>query len=104
MSVELIWQAIAEVTTDYTVFVHLLDAGDNLVAGHDGQPVDGRYPTTIWSVGELIPDPHVIDTTAVPPGQYHLAVGLYNFATGERVPVTGSADGRAILAAPIVIE
>jgi hypothetical protein len=104
LSVELIWQAIAEVTTDYTVFVHLLDAGDNLVAGHDGQPVDGRYPTTIWSVGEFIPDLHVIDTTAVPPGQYHLAVGLYNFATGERIPVTGSADGRAMLNVIIEIE
>jgi hypothetical protein len=85
----LVWQSLTETGTDYTVFVHLLDESNRLVAGSDGQPLDGTYPTTIWTPGEYIIDTHRLpipgETAA---GEYRLAVGLYNHQTGERLKIT----------------
>ena len=39
---------------DYTSFVHIVDADDQIVAQADMQPLDGRYPTSVWSPDELI--------------------------------------------------
>jgi hypothetical protein len=84
----LLWQALTKVEIDYTVFVHLLDTSDNLVAGHDVQPVDGYYPTSIWGSHEQILDHHVLPTPAsLTPGQYRLAIGLYHQPSGARLLV-----------------
>lgn len=104
----LIWQALAAPAADYTVFVHLLDSENNLVAGNDIQPVANQYPTTIWSPGESILDSHSLPTTTVPPGQYRLAIGLYHQPTGVRLPLQLPDDridptGRLILNRPVII-
>jgi hypothetical protein len=105
----LLWQALTSPTVDYTVFVHLLDKEGNLITGNDRQPVNHRYPTTIWSAGEKILDLHTVATPAdLPPGQYRLAIGLYQAATGERLPLIypdGAKDsqGRFILEPVITI-
>ncbi|GIK41172.1 MAG: hypothetical protein BroJett011_50050 [Chloroflexota bacterium] len=89
VQLSLLWQALDTPPLDYTVFVHLLDAGDNVVAGNDTQPVNNTYPTTIWSPGERILDRHTLPTPAsLPPGQYRLAIGLYYQPTGERLPLS----------------
>jgi len=88
IQVTLIWQALATSPADYTVFVHLLDSGGSLVAGRDTQPVNGSYPTTIWSPGEQIIDSHTLPIPdTLPAGQYHLTIGLYHQPTGQRLPV-----------------
>jgi hypothetical protein len=93
-----LWEALARPALDYTVFVHLLDSDDNLVAGADQQPVGGTYPTTIWTPGERIIDSHSLSTMDAEgrpfkPGQYRLAVGLYDQTSGERLAVY-HANGR----------
>ncbi len=88
LQVELDWQAQTTPPLDYTVFVHLLDKTGQLVAGSDAPPLDGRYPTTIWSPGERILDAHRLELPAnLPPGQYQVAVGLYHQPTGQRLPL-----------------
>jgi hypothetical protein len=104
LPVALIWQATDVVSTDYTVFVHLLNEAGDRVAGHDGQPVGGRYPTTIWTPGERIPDRHVLDTTGLSPGKYRAAVGLYNAQTGQRVPIAGMAGEQIVLNSEIIVN
>jgi hypothetical protein len=76
------------VTADYTVFAHLLTLDGEFVAGQDGQPLDGLYPTSFWERGEVVADGRswFVD---VPPGEYQLQVGLYLLETGERLPVQG---------------
>lgn len=109
LQLTLLWQALTKVEIDYTVFVHLLDTSDNLVAGHDAQPVAGHYPTSIWSSDEQILDRHVLPTPAsLTPGQYRVAIGLYHQPNGERLLVhynDGQADpqGRLILSRTITI-
>jgi hypothetical protein len=78
----LAWQAQAPMAQDYTVFVHVLDALGQTVAQRDSLPRAGAYPTSLWEPGEFILDDYAFE---VPPGAYHIAVGLYLAETGERL-------------------
>ncbi len=81
---ELCWQSLKPVTTDYTVFVHALnEQGAPLAA--DSQPRNGKYPTSAWLVGEQIADGHVLTDTAK-----QISIGLYRLDTGERLPIDGT--------------
>jgi hypothetical protein len=92
----LFWRAMAPVSDDYTVFLHVVDASGQVVAQGDGPPVSGQYPTSVWSTGELIADDRQIPLPAeLPPGEYQLLVGLYRPSDGQRLLVTsqpGSPD------------
>lgn len=91
LSVTLYWRAGQATDLSYTVFVHLRDAGGQIVSQHDGVPAQGELPTNIWLPGEVIADRHEL---ALPPdlavGIYSLHVGLYSPATGERLPIDSS--------------
>ncbi len=87
----LFWHAEAQPRTDYTVFIHLLDSQNELVAQFDGPPAAGGYPTSLWDPGEIIADER--DLGSLPAGHYRLFVGLYRSDTGERLPLQGAADG-----------
>jgi len=83
------WEADAAPMEDVTVFVHLLNQDGQQVSGHDGMPMEGRYPTGAWQPGDKIPDVHsFITPEGLPAGSYRLAVGLYHPATVERLAVT----------------
>ena len=86
-SVTLFWRATAQPAQSYTVFVHLANAQGKVIAQQDGLPLGGTSPTTIWQAGDLIPDPHSIALKSVPPGSYHVWVGLYRPETGQRLGV-----------------
>ncbi len=87
LTVTLLWEAVAPIGEDVTVFVHLRDAKGRLVAQDDNPPVEGRAPTGAWPVGALVADPHVI---VAPPdlalGAYTVGVGLYRRPTLARLP------------------
>jgi hypothetical protein len=94
LTVTLFWQRERHTGTSYTVFVHLLDAAETRVWGQrDTIPRDGAYPLPEWLAGEVVVDTYTIDVpTETPPGVYKIEVGLYDAATGQRVPVL-AADG-----------
>jgi hypothetical protein len=98
----LTWKALQSVDKDYTVFVHLLDEAGQMRAQRDSPPVGGYRPTSEWDVGELVEDRYGIPLPAdLPPGEYALAVGMYDAAL-QRLPVSDSigrelADGRVVL-------
>jgi len=71
-TVTLYWRVLAEMDEEYTVFLHLLGEDGALVSQSDGPPLDGDYPTSYWSPGELLADPHVAPSGS---GNY-LLVGL----------------------------
>lgn len=100
MRVTLYWQAgQRSPRQSYTVFVHLVPATGGEMAGqHDGLPVNGHYPTDVWAAGETVEDVHVIPIKVdAHAGDYRLIVGLYDLATGVRLPVAGGGD-HAVLA------
>jgi hypothetical protein len=91
----LYWQALAPMETDYTVFVHLLDASGAVRAQRDAPPLDGDYPTSLWDEGEVVKDPHAIPLPPdLSPGRYQVALGLYSLGTMERLPVLDGEDVR----------
>jgi len=89
----LYWQATAQPGQDYQVFVHMLDATGVMVGQDDGVPVGGLYPTSQWLPGQIIADRHRLAA----PGSGEavtLAVGLYDAASGQRLPAL-KPDGSA---------
>ena len=86
------WQATGPISQDYTVFTHLVDSQGNLIAQQDNVPQKGRYPTSLWSPGEIVLDPYVLHLPPdLLPGRYALRVGLYHPQTGQRLPVQNGA-------------
>ena len=82
----LYWQALGEMERSYTRFVHLLTAGDQIVAQCDGVPGAGTLPTTSWISGEVLTDSVQLTLPSdLPPGHYRLAVGLYDPLTWQRL-------------------
>ncbi len=85
-AVTLTWRAAATPAADYAVFVHLVDGEGHLLAQHDGPPVAGAYPTSWWLPGDVVVDPHPLARDDLPVGPLELRVGLYDPATGRRLP------------------
>lgn len=84
------WQALAQVDTNYSVFVHLVDEGGKIVAQVDSYPNRGNYPTSQWEIKQVIPDTYLVDTRSVPTGiPLNLKAGLYNFADSRRLAIRG---------------
>jgi LysM repeat protein len=82
LTVTLYWQALRELTSDYTTFVQLFDTSDRTVAVSDGAPAGGTRPTTSWRVGEPVTDTHaLILQPDLATGGYWLKVGLYDPTT-----------------------
>ena len=99
----LYWQGLKPMSQDYTVFAHLLDQAGVLRAQRDSAPRDGTYPTSIWERDEIIADPYTI---TIPrdalPGDYRLAVGMYQWPSLQRLPV-GDSD-QIVLPVTITVE
>ena len=87
----LTWQAQGRPATDYTVFIQLW-RGAEFVTGFDTPPLANDYPTGLWEEGEVIVDPHALDLADLPPGQYRVRAGLYNFISGERLAATAGGQ------------
>ena len=93
------WEALGPLPADYTVFIHLISADGATIGQGDGPPLAGEYPTSYWAAGELLRDEHVLTVNAdAPPGRARLLVGLYNPATGQRLPLGANPEGALELA------
>ena len=96
LKLSLYWRAEAGLSADYTTVLHLRDAANQTVAQKDGPPAAGRYPSSLWDQGEVIVDEIELPLAGIPPGQYTPVIGLYEFATGARLPVPGSPAGNEL--------
>ena len=85
MRVDLWWSAGQPLAHDYTVSAFVLDASGALVAQHDSFPLENRRPTTSWSPGELVYDPHPLQPADLALGLYSVGVQVYTYFDGARV-------------------
>jgi hypothetical protein len=86
--VTLMWHALARQNRDWTVFIHVVDAGDRIVAEDNRPPQDGAFPMTQWVEGDWVQDHHTIRLEpGLAPGSYTLRVGLYDAGNGQRAGV-----------------
>ncbi|MDM8526975.1 hypothetical protein QUF58_02080 [Anaerolineales bacterium HSG24] len=95
----LVWQVQQPIANDYTIFIQAWPqqpdgsvdpTNSTMLAGFDGPPVNGDYPTSLWSTDEVIVDQHGLDLDSLGTKQFTLLVGLYNPVTGERLPAFDS--------------
>ena len=93
LTVELVWEPLRQPDTDYQVGVYLLDEGNNLLVQQDSAPLAGFGPTTGWPPGEAVSDRHaLVLPDDLPAGRYRLAVALYDWRTGERLPAADATQ------------
>ncbi len=98
------WESLRAVDQDFNVFVHLLNAQGETVAQRDGQPVLWQRPTSAWQPGEEIVDRYgLLLAPDLPVGQYTISVGLYDPATGARLPISAGPQDSAIDLGPILV-
>jgi len=108
LTLTLTWQAVAPVTGDYTIFVHVLNEDGAKLAQRDTRPCDGKCPTNTWQPGAIIPDRYQLtlipdsaaDRSSLLPGPFRLAMGLYLLETGDRASVVGRDDRTVFLDVP----
>ncbi len=104
LHIALHWKAERDPASDYKVFVYLLDARGGLVRQHDAVPCNWQWPTSHWKAGEAIADQTTISLAGLPPGEYRLAVGLYDAGTGKRLPASEPDSERYPDAYPILTD
>jgi hypothetical protein len=94
------WKDLAPLDNDFTVFVHVLDASQKVVAQRDQPPDGGKRPTSAWFPGDVIADRYTLALPGnLPPGDYPIEVGMYNPSNGKRLHASrgGKADGDRII-------
>ncbi|HEY3082674.1 MAG TPA: hypothetical protein VGM69_22535 [Chloroflexota bacterium] len=85
-------RAWARPERDATIFVQALGP-DRPIAQWDAQPLGGRYPTSLWPIGETIDDRFGLTIPAgTPPGDYRLIAGLYLLPEVARLRLEGGGD------------
>ncbi len=101
---QLIWQAIQPAALDYNIYVHLIDAEGTLYAAWDAPPVPNEftyYSTRLWEADEYIIGGHSLRMSPpalvvpdVPPGEYRIRIGFYDFFAEDkaRVPLTNGGQ------------
>jgi hypothetical protein len=101
------WRALSSIDRPYTVFTHLIDADDTVVAQMDGEPVGGTHPTTQWRKGEEVWDNFGLEIPSdTPDGTYCLEVGWYFLPTLERLGVDSieGPESDRLLLCPILVS
>lgn len=94
MEITLPMRALRQPALDYTVFAHLVDAAGVTVQALDLPLTGGYYPSGLWEAGEQVTHIHRFPiASTLLAGQYTLRMGLYDPATGARLPVFDSAGG-----------
>jgi hypothetical protein len=85
----LYWQCLQPMETDFTVFVHIVDAEGIIWGQRDAMPVDGERPTSSWELGEIIEDRYELRIDVEGPREgYDIELGMYVRGTGERLSVS----------------
>jgi hypothetical protein len=78
----LIWDCLAPLNPDETIFVHIFDANNRLVAQADGAPLHDLFPLGECRPGEQIRD---VRALTLPAGAFTIRGGVYNRATQQRL-------------------
>ena len=87
LDVTLTWHALEQLDADYLTFVHLVDAGGNVVAESNEAAKNGRFPTSSWVRGDWIEQSQQLSLAGVPAGRYELYAGLWDEAADRTLPV-----------------
>jgi hypothetical protein len=102
----LVWQAQTKLSTDYAIFVQLRDPANKTLASADHQPYQGLLPTSTWPAGSVIQEVTWLSLPEdLPPGSYHIYIGLYRPDNLERLPLRYDTSAEnALILGPLVVQ
>ena len=104
LNLELVWQAQESSTAE--IFVHGLDCSGTMLGQSDGAPLARMFPLWLWRAGEAVRDLRQIHlANSADNGCIQIAVGLFDPASGARLPAADAAglalaDDRYIIQVP----
>lgn len=92
LAVTVYWRPLAATPIPYTVFIHVFSPAHGSLAQRDTYPGLGVYPTTGWKPGRVFADTYRLKLleNATAPDEAYIVLGLYDEATGERLPAHGA--------------
>jgi len=102
LHVALAWRRLRVSDSERRVTVRLVDRADQVWAQRDGPPAGGYQPIANWPDGPITDRWVLFVDPAVPPGEYHLEVGVYDPASLRDLlwrDVSGAMAPRAKLGA-----
>jgi hypothetical protein len=86
LTLNLSWNVRTRVSADYMLFAHLLGPDNQRYA-----QIDLPYSTSAWQPGRYVTTELPIAIPAdAPAGAYRLSIGLYDLASGQRLPLSAS--------------
>ena len=93
LNVTLCWSATRPITRNLTVFVHVLGRENLVVGARNTWPGLGRFPTSLWPVGQAFCDtlPVRVEASAPVPELYGIEAGLYEAKTEDRLEAVDAA-------------
>jgi hypothetical protein len=93
LGVSLLWTARGQPGRPYLVFVQVLDETNHKIAQWDGAVGGDWWPTPVWAEGQRVwQDVPLTLAEDAPPGRYRVIVGVYDPATGQRLPLGDGSD------------
>ena len=93
-TIKLHFQVKVKPPSGYKIFLHFDGPGTRFNGDHT--PLDGKFPTQLWSPGDYITDPYemMAERATTPKGQYTIWMGFWPGGDGKRIPVvSGPNDG-----------
>jgi hypothetical protein len=79
------------VDREYWCFTHILDARGNVVAYLDHRILNGDPPMETWKEGDMALESLSSRSPSIQNGEnYRLKIGLYDRASGARLPISSS--------------
>ncbi len=106
VTVNLFYQPLADMPTNYTSFIHLwgdpdLESGNIIYGQEDREPCFESYPTSFWQEGEVIRDSFRLTIADdAKPGQYQLVTGFYKWPELTQLSLSAASaatEGNALL-------
>ncbi|MBA2447087.1 MAG: glycosyltransferase family 39 protein [Chloroflexi bacterium] len=98
LEVTLGWQSLGPIAADYHVLTVLRDAGGQVVEQNERGLGGGSAGTAAWEAGRWVFRGSTLALRGVEPGEYRLAVSLYDSRARQMLPLDGASVTEAPLA------
>jgi hypothetical protein len=86
--IDIIWRSASIIHNNYKFFVHGLNESGIILEQVDTMPVQNTYPTSLWTVGEVVTESYQLPFSAE---LRRLHIGIYDPETMARLTVTTAA-------------
>jgi hypothetical protein len=100
---ELILDTTVAQAQPFNLFLQVLDAQGQRIGQRDSSAGGGLFPTDAWQPGEPLIDTYHIALSSDASAADRIALGFYDWRTGERLPAT-SATGEPLPDAQVLLD